>query len=318
MDKINKKVNEQLNFERDKLGMSENSPEMDALYHKMVNRPAYYFTLEYATLSSGATQIKQNEMMQHRADWGKLFVNEADKDVNEKLRLIELDKNILPLIESTKNKIFYRNLFFPSVFVNCDFNFKHLIVKGFLIIDHNQFGFVDELFGKTKSKELSIFFVAIDKKNKSEFYNHLKLCGGHNYGKEFHEFESERKIAHQLCDYVRQLAVNIIDMVEGGDEDLNITTVEITRKQNLKRIKRGKIQLPTKIFIKPTGTFQKYILDFNEEIERGDIKHRFLVRGFWRHYRDEKYKEKQGTKQWIKPFWKGKGITVAKDYKIKG
>ena len=59
---------------------------------------------------------------------------------------------------------------------------------------------------------------------------------------------------------------------------------------------------------------------FNEDFEEGKIKkilYKFMVRGHWRHFRSERYKKETKAKPMrIKPFWKGEGIPIAKEYKI--
>lgn len=76
--------------------------------------------------------------------------------------------------------------------------------------------------------------------------------------------------------------------------------------------------MPTKVFIKAKGKFKKYINQFNQDDndDSNKLTHRFLIRGHWRHFRSEKFVYKQGEKIWIKPFWKGGGIVINKDYKV--
>lgn len=315
--KVNKEVHESLKKDREDIKNSKHYPEMRAMYHKLISKPPYYFTIEYARMNKASIVFATKDSQLHKARWGKVLEQEASKDVNEELRLVEIDKDMIPMIASTKNELFYRPLFFPSIFVNCDFEFEGITIRGFLIVDHDQ---IPEAQGKHDLKDMkdwTIFCVAIDIEEHSEFYANFKLLGGNVYKSEYHEFEHERQRCHRMNDYVRQLAVNVVDLVTGNDEELDVVTVEMTRNQNLKRIKRGKLQLPTKIFIKPKQQFRRVYIDFNKNIERFGIGHKFMVRGFWRHYRSERYKEKQGTKKWIKAFWKGKGIAISKDYKIK-
>lgn len=94
-----------------------------------------------------------------------------------------------------------------------------------------------------------------------------------------------------------KLVCNIIDMVEGNDEDLEVTTIHTTSEQNLKRIKRGKVPFPTKVFIRANKEFKQYIKDFNdedEECKETKLTCKFLVRGHWKHFRAERYVRKKG------------------------
>jgi hypothetical protein len=105
-------------------------------------------------------------------------------------------------------------------------------------------------------------------------------------------------------------------MVDGNDEDLEIVTVNTSKEQNLKRIKRRQIPMPTKVFIKAKGEFKQYVKKFNQD-DIKELSYRFLVRGHFRHFRSDKFIYKKGEKTWIKPFYKGKGIVISKDYVIR-
>lgn len=82
------------------------------------------------------------------------------------LRLVELDKNLIGLIKNTDNKIFFRPLFFPTIFINNDIEFKNEIIKGILIqeaISH------EEMLKETLIQEDKLYFVrmldSLDKRN---------------------------------------------------------------------------------------------------------------------------------------------------------
>ena len=122
----------------------------------------------------------------------------------------------------------------------------------------------------------------------------------------------------RLSDYVRKMICNFVDLVEGNDEDIYTVDIITTQEQNLKRIKRGKIPFPTKVFIKAKKEFKKYVQEFNKNYEdnKKGFGYKFLVMGHVRHFRAERYKHVKGSKIWIKPFWKGEGIVVSKEYKV--
>ncbi len=235
----------------------------------------------------------------------------ASQDINKELRLLEIEDDLIPLIEHTDNKIFYRPLFFPTVFVNNDFKFENYIIKGLLIED------------VPTQKDILVYLISMDTETYELIASMVILKAEKmiEYSKSYNipnipvEEKSDRLNAH-----IQLLVCNLIDMVEGNDEDLEVTTIVTSPEQNKKRIKRGKIPFPTKVFIRANKEFKQYIKDFNdadEECKESKLSCKFLVRGHWRHFRAERFALKRGEKIWIKPFYKGQGIVIAKEYKLK-
>jgi hypothetical protein len=278
--------------------------------------PPFQFVINYSEI------MKDYDENSPEGIYGKRFAEilrmEADKDINNELRLIELEKDLIPLVENTDNKIFYRHLFFPSIFINNDFNFEGLIVKGI---------YITECYSEPDSNsytlhwpvpnDYAIFIVAADIDIGCEFYTCFAMVNK-AIGENFTDTSEERARMRRLTEYARTLICNIVDMVEGNDEDLEVVTISTSKEQNLKRIKRRQIPMPTKVFIKAKGEFKKYIKEFNQDSNDDNKKltHRFLVRGHFRHFRSDKFVYKQGEKTWIKPFYKGEGILISKDYII--
>lgn len=253
------------------------------------------------------------------------FSRDLNRDINQKLRLIEIENDLIKLVENTDNKIFYRKLFFPSVFINNEFEFENWIIKGILVeevftnIDSNVHISTRDVYPDSFNDY--IIFISAIKPNTLTYWNmSFSLIKKDPVSlidtiKEDKDNSQKRRIE----EYIRNIICNMVDMVDGNDKDLNIITIESSKEQNLKRIKRGKIPFPTKIFIRAKGEFKKYVQRFNvDALTFNSIRlgHKFLVRGHWRHFRDERYVNKMGQKTWIKPFWKGEGIVVAKEYKL--
>ncbi len=157
--------------------------------------------------------------------------------------------------------------------------------------------------------------VAADVDIGCEFYACFAMVNK-SIGENFTDTSEERTKMRRLTEYVRILICNIIDMVEGNDEDLEVVTINTSKEQNLKRIRRKQIPMPTKVFIRAKGKFKRYIKEFKDNENKRKLGHRFLVRGHFRHFRSEKFIHKQGEKIRIKPFYKGDGIVIKKDYKV--
>lgn len=278
--------------------------------------PAYQFFMQY--LETIATMGEQGlpsylpgyteEAISYLADFHERVSAQARQDINKELRLVEIEKDLIPIIESTDNKIFYRPLFFSTVFINNDFIFENFVIKGLLIED------------VPTQRDLLIYLIAMDMNNYELMASMIVLTVGKA---ELHEYrvpgKESRESSERLNKYIQILVCNIIDMVEGNDEDLEVTTIHTTAEQNVKRIKRGKVPFPTKVFIRANKEFKQYIKDFNEadeECKETKLTCKFLVRGHWMHFRAERYVRKKGEKTWVKPFYKGQGIVVAKPYKV--
>lgn len=277
--------------------------------------PPYNFVVYYTRMMS---TVPENSA---EGEFARMFADilgmESSKDINKELRLVELEKDLIPLVESTENKIFFRPLFFPSIFINNDFHFENLVIKGIYITQcHTEKGTCSYFLHHPDVNDYAIFAVASDVDEACEF--HLSIAFVDKaMGSPFLDSKEENSKLKRCSDYIRTVVCNIVDMVEGNTDDLSVVTIETTGEQNIKRIRRKQIPLPTKIFIRSKGEFKKYVKKFNSDVEdarSGRLGYKFLVMGHYRHFRNEKFKNVKGTKKWIKPYWKGEGIAVSKEY----
>src|SRR3989344_6343270 len=99
--------------------------------------------------------------------------------------------------------------------------------------------------------------------------------------------------------------------------EIEIVEVEHTDSQNIKRIKKGKVPIPSSYTIRLTGKLKKYVNELEKFGHFGThFNYRFWVRGFYRTLRSERYKGNVGKKIWVVPFLKGSGIVIDKEYFI--
>jgi hypothetical protein len=294
-------------------GLTEKSRQQ---YKKFAETyPPYNFVVYYTRVMS---TIPENSP---EGQFARMFAGvlgmESSKDINKELRLVELENDLIPLVESTENKIFFRPLFFPSIFINNDFHFENLIIKGIYITEcHAEKGTCSYFLHHPDINDYAIFAVAADVGESCEFHISIAFVDK-VMGDPFLDSKEENSKLKRCADYIRTVICNIIDMVEGNTDDLSVVTIETTGEQNIKRIRRKQIPLPTKIFIRAKGEFKKYVKKFNSDAEdsrSGKLGYKVLVIGHYRHFRDEKFKNVKGTKKWIKPYWKGEGIAISKEY----
>lgn len=297
--------------------MSNNLPDTkikatwsDKIKSKFYPLPAYHAT--FIWLNSAKEAMKKDPFA---LQVSSIFSNEMSTDINKNLRLIELEKELVSIVESTDNKVFYRPLFFPSIFINNEFTFENLKIKGIFITEcYSPPDTPEYCLHHTNPNDYCIFALAIDPVQVCEFF----ICIGFIKNVIGHQIENnkeENAMILRMRDFVRNIICNVIDMVEGNKEELIVTEIKTSIEQNLKRIKREQIPIPTKVFIRTKGEFKKYVNDFNS-IQKNSMSHKVLVRGFWRHLLSEIFKNKQGQKIWIKPHFRGKGILISKEYMV--
>lgn len=70
-------------------------------------------------------------------------------------------------------------------------------------------------------------------------------------------------------------------------------------------------------YISVTGKVRRYVNSFNEGFIHNKHVLSWRVRGYFRTYINEKYKNVKGQRQWIAPFNKGVGVVSKKDYYVK-
>lgn len=280
--------------------------------------PPYNFVVYYTRVMS--TVPENSPEAEFARKFAGILGMESSKDINKELRLVELENDLIPLVESTENKIFFRPLFFPSIFINNDFHFENLIIKGIYITQcHTQKGTCSYFLHHPDINDYAIFAVAADVGESCEFHLSIAFIDK-TMGSPFLDSKEENSKLKRCADYIRTVVCNIIDMVEGNTDDLSVVTIETTREQNIKRIGRKQIPMPTKVVIRARDEFKKYVKKFNsdtEDVRSGRLGYKFLVMGHYRHFRDEKYKNVKGTKKWIKPYWKGEGIAISKEYLLR-
>lgn len=270
--------------------------------------PPFHCTVEFAKSIKDLDPENNQEYIVLK-EFGQYIDKFTNQDINEYLRLVEIEEDLMPLIINTDNKIFYGHLFFPFVFLNNDIKFEHVIVKGIMICD------------KEINKDYSITAICLDLRDYG-FYTIMFDLIEKNENRSLLKTKEDKEFSARLNDYVRKIICNFVDLVEGNDEDIDTVEIVTTQTQNLKRIKRGKIPFPTKVFIKAKKEFRKYVQEFNKNYEefnnenKKGFGHKFLVIGHFRHFRAERYRHVKGSKIWIKPFWKGIGIVVSKEYKV--
>ena len=151
---------------------------------------------------------------------------------------------------------------------------------------------------------------------------------------EFMNIKLDTDTIDDLSENIKLFICNFLDFME--NPDVKLITYEKNEEHNLKRLKRGKAEIPEYKVIRLEGELKRYL----ERAERErffEYSHKFWVRGHFRRYWDKnKYKSlynkfesnKLSSKyyldkkykvlvSWIYPYVKGKGILVDTVYSLK-
>jgi len=105
---------------------------------------------------------------------------------------------------------------------------------------------------------------------------------------------------------------NFLDFL--NDPDVNLIKVERDENKNNKRVKRGKLSIFTSFYIRLKGELKIYFDKLQSDLAENKFNHRFWVRGHYKHWRSDKFKNVKGKKTWVKPYIKGQGILIDKQY----
>ncbi len=117
-----------------------------------------------------------------------------------------------------------------------------------------------------------------------------------------------RKLTHHFT-------LNFLNLLH--NPEIKLVEVIRSKKNQERREREGKIILPSSNKILLTGEIKEYV----NRLNAGGYFHyscSFWIRGHWRTLRDEnRWGTKTGTKMWIFPYIKGKGLLINKKYKLK-
>ena len=101
-------------------------------------------------------------------------------------------------------------------------------------------------------------------------------------------------------------ALNAFALLNNTERDVIITNAPRPKKVKGKRRNSIEEQIRSKHSIfHPTSELHKYIETYNQAKSSPDFRDSFLVKGHWRIYQADRYKNMKGKAQWIKPYVKG-------------
>lgn len=301
------KTSESIHFKFHKI------PENDRLKY-------YQLLIKYANF-----MIYENHN-EHNYDYSGVW-EDFIKPIIDNGRIFQLDDDIIPIIDDTNSK--KTEMPFNQILIDCripmgDRIYYGMVVGKYFIDDKNDPGMIEE------SKSDGNMFIGC-----FSCYGKIDIKDGErklsfeyfDINEQFSKMEKFNKYQKRLMNFFYSFC-NLIN-----EPDVEIVETILNPKNNKRRAERGSMPLPSSSVIKIYGALKKYVSEYNDGISTG-LSHRFIVRGHFMHFRDEKrysilynlseeelakrgcQKSNGMIKKWVLPYQKGKGILINKTYKV--
>jgi hypothetical protein len=226
------------------------------------------------------------------------------------------DEIVQPLLK-TNNEIKNRKLPFDRIFLDVRLELCGKIIKGVYIgnaLDSNnkiinEIAYLGLKHEPSKQERpwacFDSIFTMDDNLNETDFKTSTELDSIWTPQEKKDNITIRKKIKLFVC--------NFLDFINTSDVEL----IEVERdwERNEKRIRRGKPPIPAQTIVKLKPQIRIY-LDQLKSGKHFKFSHKFWVRGHWRTLRSERWGDLRGTKIWIKPYIKGQGILIEKNYDV--
>jgi hypothetical protein len=213
-------------------------------------------------------------------------------------------QELIDLLLKTDNKIFNRDLPFDNMYFECTIKIKDVEFYGFHIIK-DRWGVLIKVYFKPQDAPapMNAIVPLIDHfaYDKADFGEYGRKVRSEVDGTMKHY---NKEVATFVC--------NCIDFL--NTPDVKFVRVDRTPEENEKRVLKGKLPIPTISYIRIDGELKKYLNSISQS-RHSAYQYSFWVRGHFRTLKSQRYKE-VGKKMWIKPFIKGKGILIKKNYDV--
>ena len=240
-------------------------------------------------------------------------------------KVFEINDDIIRLITLTDNEYTLEHkLPFDVIFIEAkipvigryDTDFKtNIYYHGFLVFNiYNDYG-TNYTFPWYKQEKKNVCDIRImgvySKDNKLVGLTRLSLV---KKREDTEETETQLMIPEHEAKQIRSFVLNFLDFL--NDPDIEFVVGRHNKRNNEKRIRKGKMPLPESTTIIVKNKLKRYISDLKRDKYKF-YSYRFWVRGHWRTFRSEIYGENQGKKIWIKPYIKGDGLMISKNYELR-
>ena len=249
-------------------------------------------------------------------------------------KIFEIDVKMIQLLELTDNEPHLTKLPFPMIFIPNTFNYLGTVMHGIIMTELpdvlKELNKFRSKYPNTRKEDEDFYYLDKNGERKNHLINVFTLSesstGRTLISTTIDESISEVAVIKQegctvkderlkeLNTQMKNLqtfCLNLLDFIH--DPEITWVQKKFT-KYEIKKV-YGHNQVPTVRKIIIHGKLKRYI----RQLVAGNAfsySHRFWVRGHFRHFKSSYYKESFGKTIWIKPFIKGEGILIEKQYHV--
>ncbi len=240
-------------------------------------------------------------------------------------KITNIDKDLLSLLEhTTESEISLMP--YEGMFFNIPYEDENFISPGIILINNeflklqinsvrNDLNLSNVETSQEEKDQQSLLYVMINKHSLE--YNNISFginqdikAIADNF---LHKDIKVDRFMIKSIKYYQKICKNLTNMMV--NREISYTKVETlsNQKQNEKREKRGKPHKVDTMTIKLTGEHKVYANHFYNI--RKENPNAYVVRGHWRHFNSERFKDSFGKKKWIMPFIKNSDKPLPKELK---
>ena len=273
-----------------------------------------------------AKELSLNHVSSNFDDWFATQKLGFDTQINDMMdaKIFLVDDKIKQLLLLTDNEVYNRHLTYDKMYIDCRVDIGGKDFRGFLIVKDN-FGTIITAFVYDGNSS-DLLTVPLYDTYENEYNDRVKVM---EYRQQLEHMKSV--FGKKTIKSIQNFCLNFIDFL--NHPEIIQVDVKRTEEQNLKRIKRGLLAIPSYTTIRLTGKLKRFVkkLEMNDAFS---YSHEFWVRGHFRRYYDkEKYSKLYDTysdgkhnsdyimdndilMRWIYPYIKGEGILIEKIYDV--
>ena len=249
----------------------------------------YYFTAIKDLMGIPINDRLQNYQLFFK--WASLQFKEVEELSREQFKIIlenthifELSDSISEVLKNTKAE--EQKLPFNNLFISSNLKIDETYIVGIWVVEG-------------EPRRIVYLYATKEKQSKDDEEGwRLNL----NFA------EENNKIGKQIINFINSFVCFI------NEPEVEYRKVEYSESNTKRRAERGLIRLPSNSVITLKGKIKEYIDRVESERGLRKLTHRFWVRGHFKHLSASRYKVKKQI--WIKPFGKGNGILVKKNYEV--